>query len=134
MSIKRASKLHEEIVLKNAIKIAEQEELNKMYEATTIMAEELDMKPYYMYRQKNMVGNMENIGYSKKNKESIYNIQIIEEKQTILAAGADAVTKVVFLDENRLERFADVKDIREYVKRLPEMVEKKVELLNTLYS
>ncbi|MFQ9979262.1 coproporphyrinogen III oxidase [Clostridium cadaveris] len=134
MSIKRASKLHEEIVLKNTVKIAEQEELNKMYEATTIAAKELGMKPYYMYRQKNMVGNMENIGYSIEGKESIYNIQIIEEKQTILAAGADAVTKVVFLDENRLERFADVKDVREYVKRLPEMVEKKIELLNTLYS
>lgn len=134
MSIKRASKLHEEIVLKNTVKIAEQEELNKMYEATTIAAKELGMKPYYMYRQKNMVGNMENIGYSIEGKESIYNIQIIEEKQTILAAGADAVTKVVFLDENRLERFADVKDVREYVKRLSEMVEKKIELLNTLYS
>ena len=134
MSIKRASKLHEEIVLKNTVKIAEQEELNKMYEATTIAAKELGMKPYYMYRQKNMVGNMENIGYSIEGKESIYNIQIIEEKQTILAAGADAVTKVVFLDENRLERFADVKAVREYVKRLPEMVEKKIELLNTLYS
>lgn len=134
MSIKRASKLHEKIVLKNTVKIAEQEELNKMYEATTIAAKELGMKPYYMYRQKNMVGNMENIGYSIEGKESIYNIQIIEEKQTILAAGADAVTKVVFLDENRLERFADVKDVREYVKRLPEMVEKKIELLNTLYS
>lgn len=134
MSIKRASKLHEEIVLKNTVKIADQEELNKMYEATTVAAKELGMEPYYMYRQKNMVGNMENIGYSKQGKESIYNIQIIEEKQTILAAGADSVTKVVFLDENRLERFADVKDVREYVKRLPEMVEKKIELLNTLYS
>ena len=43
------------------------------------------MKPYYMYRQKNMVGNMENVGYSTGSKEGIYNIQMIEEKQTIIA-------------------------------------------------
>lgn len=92
------------------------------------------MKPYYMYKQKNMIGNMENIGYTTFSKEGIYNIQMIEEKQTVIALGADAVSKVVFLDENRHERFANVKDVREYIKRVDEMIDKKIALLNTLYS
>ena len=86
-----------------------------------------------MYRQKNMVGNMENLGYSRKGAECIYNIQMIEDKQTIIALGADAVSKVVFLDEGRIERFANIKDIREYCSRIEEMVEGKKKLLDTLY-
>ncbi|EIF6155876.1 coproporphyrinogen III oxidase [Clostridium perfringens] len=136
MSIKRASRLHENLVLHNTITIAEQKNLNKMYEMSKVLGRELNMHPYYMYRQKNMVGNMENVGYSKDNKECIYNIQMIEDKQTIIALGADAVSKVVFLEEdkNRIERFANVKDVKEYVKRIEEMVEGKIELLDTLYK
>lgn len=133
MSIKRSSRLHENIVNKIKLEEKTQSELNKMYEATANLAEELHMKPYYMYRQKNMVGNMENVGYSNTSKECIYNIQMMEEKQTIIALGADAVSKVVFLDENRIERFANTKDVREYVSRIDEMIERKIELLNTLY-
>ena len=134
LSIKRASKLHEKMLNNYRFQIPAQEELNQMYEHTVVLSEELHMKPYYMYRQKNMVGNMENIGYTTPGKEGIYNIQMIEEKQTIIALGADAVCKVVFLDENRHERFANVKDVREYIKRVDEMIEKKIALLETLYS
>nr|WP_272507306.1 coproporphyrinogen III oxidase [Clostridium aestuarii] len=132
MSVKRASRLHEQLVT-GTIKLRTQDELNKMYEKTSELAKALKIKPYYMYRQKNMVGNMENIGYVLPSKEGIYNIEIIEEKQTIIALGADAVTKVVFLDENRIERFGNVKDVREYIKRIEEKVQKKIELLGTLY-
>ena len=104
-----------------------------MYEESGNLAESLNIKPYYMYRQKNMVGNMENLGYSKEGKECIYNIQMIEDKQTIIALGADAVSKVVFLDDNRIERFGNVKDLREYTSRIKEMVEEKKKLLDTLY-
>lgn len=134
MSIKRASRLYEELCLKRNLLIPEQHELNHMYGRTKELSEALDMKPYYMYRQKNMVGNMENVGYAKKGKEGIYNIQIIEERQTIIALGADAVTKVVFLDENRIERFANVKDVREYNSRIEEMIVRKKELLDSLYN
>jgi len=58
---------------------------------------------------------------------------MIEETQTIIALGADGVSKVVFLDENRIERFANVKDVREYNKRIDEMISKKIALLDTLY-
>ncbi|GKU23856.1 coproporphyrinogen III oxidase [Clostridium folliculivorans] len=133
MSIKRSSRLHENLVLKQTIHIPRQEELNKMYNETKKLAEDLGMHPYYMYRQKNMVGNMENVGYSKVDKECIYNIQMIEDSQTIIALGADAVSKVVFLDENRIERFGNVKDVKEYINRIDEMIEGKIALFNTLY-
>ena len=81
-----------------------------------------------------MIGSMENIGYSIPLKEGIYNIQMIEEKQTIIALGAGAVSKVVFLDRDRHERFANMKDLKEYVDRIEEMLEKKIALLDTLYK
>ncbi|HEY8888768.1 MAG TPA: coproporphyrinogen III oxidase [Clostridium sp.] len=134
MSIKRASRLHENMLNNYRFEVPAQEELNKMYGLTVELSKKLNMKPYYMYKQKNMVGNMENVGYAIPGKEGIYNIQMIEEKQTVIALGADAVSKVVFLDENRHERFANVKDVREYIKRVDEMIEKKIILLETLYS
>jgi oxygen-independent coproporphyrinogen-3 oxidase len=134
LSIKRASRLHEAKANHSSAEQLEQDEINKMYERTSELAGSLDMKPYYMYRQKNMFGNMENIGYAKSSKEGIYNIQMIEEKQTIISAGADAVSKIVFLDENRIERFANVKDVKEYVTRIDEMINKKHQLLNSLYK
>lgn len=134
MSIKRASRLHENIINNISYSMPNQKELNEMYKETYILADKLNMKPYYMYRQKNMVGNAENVGYSEKSKEGIYNIQMIEERQTIIALGADAVSKVVFLEENRLERIPNVKDVREYINRIDEMIERKIKLLNTLYK
>ena len=62
-----------------------------------------------------------------------YNIEMIEDKQTIIALGADAVSKVVFLDENRIERFANIKDIKEYCNRIDEMIEGKINLLDSRY-
>ncbi|MGL5380710.1 coproporphyrinogen III oxidase [Clostridium sp.] len=133
LSLKRASILYENFILKKGIQIKQQSELSHMYEESRTLAKELNLAPYYMYRQKNMVGNMENLGYSKKGKECIYNIQMIEDKQTIIALGADAVSKVVFLEENRIERFANIKDVREYTTRIKEMVDGKQKLLDTLY-
>ena len=65
MSIKRGSRLHENLVNKGQFTIPSQHELNAMYEATKNLSLDLNMKPYYMYRQKNMVGNMENVGYCR---------------------------------------------------------------------
>ncbi|MDP4145557.1 MAG: coproporphyrinogen III oxidase [Bacillota bacterium] len=134
MSVKRGSKLHENMQKNIKLKVASQQELNEMYEETSVLAERLNMKPYYMYRQKNMVGNMENVGYSKPGKECIYNIEMIEEKQTIAAIGAHSVSKVIFLSENRIERFANVKDVREYINRIKEKVDSKIQFFRTLYN
>ena len=133
LSLKRASILYENFILKKGIQVKKQAELADMYEESRNLAQKLGLHPYYMYRQKNMVGNMENLGYSRKGAECIYNIQMIEDKQTIIALGADAVSKVVFLDEGRIERFANIKDVREYCNRIEEMVEGKKKLLDTLY-
>lgn len=133
LSLKRGSRLYENFILKKGLGIKNQDEITKMYNESKELSKELNLKPYYMYRQKNMVGNMENIGYAKGGKECIYNMQMIEDTQTIIALGADAVSKVVFKDENRIERFPNVKDVREYVNRIDEMIEGKIKLLDTLY-
>ena len=134
LSLKRASILYENFVLKKGLQVKKQEELSLMYEESKKLAKDLSLEPYYMYRQKNMVGKMENLGYASKGKECIYNIQMIEDKQTIIALGADAVSKAVFLEENRLERYSNIKDIGEYINRIDEQIKGKIDFLNTLYS
>ena len=92
---------------------------------TADCAAAMEMEPYYLYRQKNMAGNFENVGYSKPGKEGVYNILIMEEKQTIMAVGAGASTKVVFPEENRIERVENVKDVRTYIENVDEMIDRK---------
>lgn len=91
-------------------------------------AGDMGCMPYYMYRQKNMAGNLENVGYSVPGKECIYNILIMEEKQTIIAMGAGASTKAVFDADQpspRIERVENVKDLTSYISRIDEMIERK---------
>lgn len=78
--------------------------------------------PYYLYRQKNMVGNFENVGYCKPGYESLYNIRIIEEKHNILALGAGAVSKRCFPEENRFVRIANIKGIETYLERVDDVI------------
>lgn len=92
---------------------------------TADCAAAMGMEPYYLYRQKNMAGNFENVGYSKPGKEGVYNILIMEEKQTIMAVGAGASTKVVFPAENRIERVENVKDVKTYIENIDEMIDRK---------
>lgn len=104
---------------------------NDMIEMAADYAAQLGQQPYYMYRQKNMAGNLENVGYSVPGKECIYNILIMEEKQTIIAIGAGASTKVVFHNESdadhavRIERIENVKDVNNYIERIDEMIARK---------
>ena len=88
-------------------------------------AAEMGMEPYYLYRQKNMTGNMENVGYSVLGKAGIYNILIMEEKHPIIALGAGASTKIVYPGEEKIERVENVKDVKEYISRVDEMIERK---------
>ena len=87
--------------------------------------DEYGYNPYYMYRQKHMLGNLENIGYAKDGYECLYNMQIMEEKQSNYAIGAGAVSKFVYLDENRIERVDDVKNLEVYLERVDDMIMKK---------
>ena len=85
--------------------------------------------PYYMYRQKNMSGNLENIGFCESGHECIYNVAIMQEVQTNVALGAGASTKLVCGD--RIERAFNVKEVSEYIKRTDEMLERKEKLFET---
>jgi len=92
-------------------------------------AASLGMRPYYLYRQKNMAGNLENVGFAAPGREGIYNILIMEEKQTIVACGAGSITKRVYND-GRIERCDNVKDVVQYIERVEEMIERKRTLYN----
>ena len=88
---------------------------------------EAGYRPYYLYRQKNMSGNFENTGYARPGKYGLYNILIMEEKQTIVALGAGSITKRVFPD-GRIERCDNVKDVGLYIEKIDEMIKRKREL------
>ena len=97
----------------------------EMIERSAACARGMGMEPYYLYRQKNMAGNFENVGYARPGKACIYNILIMEEMQTIAACGAGTTTKVVFPRENRRERCENVKEVEQYISRIDEMMERK---------
>ncbi len=122
MSVKRASRLNNE---KESYNLTDGVEVAKMVDSAHEFIAKIGLKPYYLYRQKNILGNLENIGYSIPGAESIYNIQIMEERQTILALGAGATTKVVYPKENRIERIFNVKSVEEYISRVDEMIKRK---------
>lgn len=121
LAIKRAARLnlfkdtYEEMGLENSAEIMDM---------TYAFCKEQGLLPYYLYRQKNMAGNFENVGYAKADKAGIYNILIMEEKQSIVAAGAGASTKMVYPD-GRIERVENVKDVGQYIERIDEMIQRK---------
>ena len=94
-------------------------------------AEELSLYPYYLYRQKNMAGNLENIGFSKEGKECLYNIFMMEEKHTVFGVGAGSSSKILF-GNGRLERVDNGKDFRSYMEHFAEYQEKKRRVLEEL--
>ena len=102
---------------------------NDMLRMTDEICHRMGMEAYYMYRQKNIPGNLENIGYSLPGRECLYNILIMEERQDIISCGAGGSTKYVFPEENRIERTENVKNIDHYIQRTDEMIERKRRLL-----
>ena len=89
---------------------------------------QMGMAPYYLYRQKNMAGNFENVGYAKEGKAGIYNVLMMEEKQSIVACGAGSISKRLYPD-GRIKRCENVKDVSQYIARIGEMIERKRVLL-----
>ena len=81
--------------------------------------------PYYMYRQSKCVGNNENVGYGKHDKECLYNIYMMEEVHTVLASGAGAVTKLKDPGSNNVERIFNFKYPYEYISRFDEVNDRK---------
>ncbi len=126
LAIKRAARLNIDKERYGNLKITNTQE---MIDMTARYAEEMGLRPYYLYRQKNMAGNFENVGYAAPGKECIYNILIMEEQQTIMACGAGTTTKVLYPSENRLERAENVKEVEQYIGRIGEMLERKEKLI-----
>lgn len=126
LAIKRAARLNIE---RESFKNLKARDVSKMLDYSIKFARENNYFPYYLYRQKNMADNLENIGYARCGREGLYNILIMEEKQTILALGAGAMSKFVFHDENRIERVENVKSITDYIGRIDEMIKKKQRFL-----
>lgn len=126
LAVKRASKLGEWIE-KNDISMLKN--TDETMEVARKGALSMSMKPYYLYRQKNMAGNFENVGYATEGNYGIYNILIMEEKQTIVALGAGTITKRVYPD-GRIERCDNVKDVALYIEKIDEMIERKRNLFS----
>ncbi|GAU76917.1 coproporphyrinogen dehydrogenase HemZ [Fusibacter sp. 3D3] len=122
LAVKRASRLNESL---------ENFELSHDHTVETMMHESESAlrgsgyTPYYMYRQKKMIGHLENVGYAKRGYESLYNMRIMEERHTIMALGAGAVSKICFPEENRFERVANFKGVEDYITRFEEVLAKK---------
>ena len=126
LAIKRASRL------KRWMEENELEITMDYDEAMRICAEgakKIGLNPYYLYRQKQMAGNLENTGYSTPGKEGLYNILIMEEIQSIVAIGAGSVSKCVYPD-GRIERCDNVKDIDLYLSQIDEMINRKTRLFS----
>ena len=124
LAIKRASRLNQWIQEHGVSMLHNTDET---MEIAGEGARRLGLVPYYLYRQKNMSGNFENVGYAREGKLGLYNILIMEEKQTIIALGAGSITKRVFGD-GRIERCENVKDVCQYIERIDEMIERKRKL------
>lgn len=126
LAIKRAARLNMFKEQYGDLKIVNTQET---IELTAEYCRSMGLEPYYLYRQKNMAGNFENVGYAKPGKAGIYNILIMEEKQTIVGLGAGTTTKVSFPGENRIERVENVKEVEQYIQRIDEMIARKETLL-----
>lgn len=134
LAIKRAARMEGQDFGEGEEKFAGK--MEKMTEISREAARRMDLLPYYLYRQKNIAGNFENVGYAKVDKAGIYNILIMEERQSIVAAGAGATTKILLKEAvekkgkmTNLIRIDNMKAIDAYIRHLEDMLERKGEWL-----
>ncbi|MGI6153927.1 MAG: coproporphyrinogen dehydrogenase HemZ [Christensenellaceae bacterium] len=120
LAIKRSSEFAEGLEGKT-----DAQQTAQMVEYARAFLESAGLAPYYLYRQKYMNGNLENVGYAKPGLEGIYNIDNMEETASVMAFGAGGISKLVLGNENRIERCANVKDVGHYVARAGEMAQRK---------
>lgn len=144
LAVKRAARLNEKMDEYSASMSSDASLMTDMAEK---FMEENGYEPYYLYRQKNMSDNLENIGYARPGKEGLYNVLIMEECHTIAACGAGASSKLVRTDEEygagflnetmdgeytvrKIERCENVKSVKDYIERTDEMIERKRKLFS----
>lgn len=127
LCLKRASKL-----MKDQGARADAKQMDAMVDAGYALAREMGMEPYYLYRQKNASGNLENTGFAKPGHFCRYNVLIEEEIQHILGLGAGAVSKAV-KDPVNLERCFNIKDPLQYIADIDGQISKKIDFLQNMY-
>ena len=125
LAIKRAARLNLEKSIYRDMLIENSDEVMEMCRRKL---DSIGLKPYYLYRQKNMAGNQENVGYAKPGTEGIYNILIMEEVESILACGAGATSKRVRSDSSLITRAENVKNVDIYMENIDQMIERKIKL------
>ncbi|HHW39287.1 MAG TPA: coproporphyrinogen III oxidase [Bacillales bacterium] len=130
LSFKRASEMTRN---KGKYKVADRNEVQRMMNMATDWTKAHDYQPYYLYRQKNILGNLENIGYSLHGQESLYNILIMEEQQTIIGLGCGAASKLVDPKTKKITRFANPKDPKTYNDNYEHYTNEKIKLLSELF-
>ncbi len=114
LALKRSSTLKTDAVKHQLSDNESENMMNRIYS----FAKAQGLIPYYLYRQKEMAGHLENVGFSKPGQEGLYNILMMEEKQTIMGIGAGAVSKLYYPETNRIERKPNVKNIHVYIERM----------------
>ena len=119
LAIKRAAALRQEGYA------ADEKVAQAMVDAAAHAARGMGLVPYYLYRQKYMAGNLENVGYCRPGAASIYNVDIMEEIAPIAAFGAGAISKWLYPAARRIERAPNVKNVEQYIARVEEMAERK---------
>ncbi|HHY26507.1 MAG TPA: coproporphyrinogen dehydrogenase HemZ [Desulfitobacterium dehalogenans] len=122
LAIKRGSKVHEQGLTQNLGR-----ELEAMQEVVMAAARSMGMQPYYLYRQKQIAGNLENIGFTKPGLECRYNIGIMEEHQTVIGLGAGASSKIVNLEDFSLVSFHHPANWQVYLERWGDTQRKRAE-------
>ena len=122
LAVKRSARLN---IFRDLYQEMTFENNQKIIDLTIEAAGAMKMAPYYMYRQKNMKGNFENVGYARAGKECLYNILIMEQKEPIIALGAGGSTKFQIPGSSRICRIENVKDVAEYITRVDEMTDRK---------
>lgn len=120
LAIKRSSRLH----LENA-PLPDGETAAAMVRMGLDTARSMGLEPYYLYRQKYMAGNQENVGYALPGHACQYNVDIMEETTHILALGAGGISKRVYPEEGHIGRAPNVSNIEQYIARVDEMAQRK---------
>lgn len=131
LAVKRASRLHE---MDETYCYCQGQNVRIMLEEGRELLDCAGYRPYYLYRQKQMTGNFENVGYAKPGTESLYNVKIMEENQTIVALGAGGISKMYYPAENRLERVPNVSNYEIYIERIGEMLQRKENGIFSVYE
>lgn len=131
LSFKRASEMTRN---KQRYKVADRGEIEEMMNRAVQWTDAHGYTPYYLYRQKNILGNLENVGYALEGQDSIYNIMIMEEQQTIIGIGCGAASKFIHPETGKITQFANPKDPKSYNDSFKHYTEEKIRLLEEMFQ